>query len=131
VTFSVGDAPPGSGPRCGDGVVNGPEVCDAGTVYSSSMPAGVCRPDCSGTVQERLIGVTANRFSPRQDGVTGADAICQATLGASYKALLVGGGRTASISYYSGKNQMDWVLQPYTRYVSLETGALVFITDDT
>lgn len=120
------------GPRCGDTITNGPEVCDAGTVYSSTMAAGVCRPDCAGTVQQRSIAITVNRVTPNQGGVAGADAMCRTELGSTYRALVVDGStRIASTTAYAGTGQVGWILQPYTRYVSAETGLLVFITDHT
>lgn len=122
----------GPGPRCGDRIVNGPERCDTATVYSPTMPAGACRPDCAGPVVERLIAVTDGRLSPAQGGVAGLDARCQTERGTAFRALVVDGTtRVASTTPYSGAGQVGWVLQPYTRYVSAETQQLVFITDAT
>jgi len=117
------------GPRCGDNITNGPEQCDQGTVYSQNMAAGVCRPDCAGTVQQKSIGVTARTL--QRGGIAGLDGLCQSTFGSSYRAMAVDGStRIASASPNAGNGQVGWVLGAYTRYVSAETGNLVFITDN-
>jgi hypothetical protein len=116
------------GPHCGDSITNGPEVCDQGTVYSQSMASGVCRPDCAGTVQQKTIGVTARGLT--RGGIAGLDNLCVSTFGANYRAMVVDGStRIASASPNAGNGQVGWVVGAYTRYVSAETGLLVFITD--
>ena len=115
---------------CGDSI---PAAgLDDATVYSSTMAEGVCRPDCQGFVVEKFIGVTSQRVAPGQGGVSGVDVLCRTDFGTSAKGLVVDGtNRIATVSAYAGDGQVDWVLLPYTRYVSAETGLLVFITDDT
>jgi hypothetical protein len=92
------------------------------------MLAGVCRPDCQGTVQQKIVGVTARTL--QRGGVSGIDSLCVTTFGTGYKALITDGTtRVATVTPNRGDGQVGWVLQPYTRYVSQETGLLVFITD--
>lgn len=122
----------GLGAHCGDGIINGPESCDQGTVYTSSMPAGVCRPDCAGLVQQKTIQLYATRLVPAQGGVSGVDNLCISSFGSDYRAMIVDSStRIASVSPNQGDGQVNWVVAPYTRYLSAETGALVFITDHT
>ncbi|HUQ05234.1 MAG TPA: DUF1554 domain-containing protein [Kofleriaceae bacterium] len=122
------------GPRCGDSIVqagNG-EQCDAGTVYSETMAANVCRPDCAGTVVQKGIGISPTRVTPAQGGIAGADSICTAAFGATYRALLVDGtNRVATVTANAGNGQVNWPVTAYTRYVSVHTNLLVFVSDNT
>ncbi|MBZ0236721.1 MAG: DUF1554 domain-containing protein [Deltaproteobacteria bacterium] len=124
----------GLGPRCGDSVVqsaNG-EQCDQGTVYSETMAAGVCRPDCQGTVLTKGIAISPTRVTPAQGGIAGADSICTQAFGSTYRALLVDGtNRVATVTGNAGNGQVNWPVAPYARYVSVHSQALVFVTDNT
>jgi len=50
-------------------------------------------------------------------------------LGAGWKALLVGGGRRATVTPLKGDGQLDWVIKPYTHYFN-ENDVLIWTTDD-
>ena len=120
------------GPRCGDSITNGPETCDQATVFSQTMAAGVCRPDCAGTVQQKSIQFYTTRVTPAQGGIAGIDNLCIASFGSTYRALVVDGStRIATVTGNAGDGQVGWVVAAYTRYTSAETSALVFITDNT
>jgi len=112
---------------CGNGVLDPGERCDSGAGNSTAL--GACRPDCQGPVHERRIFRSSTRILPNFGGVTGADAACRAEFGTGYRALITDGvRRVASVSANRGDGQIDWVLQPYTRYVNA-SNALVWTTD--
>jgi hypothetical protein len=103
-----------SNARCGDGKVNGSEVCDNGGAGTTSL--GECNPECSGYFQKKLIYETVGFHSGKLGGPSGADSICQAEFGSRWKALIVGGGRRATLTPNTGDGQVDWVVQKYTHY---------------
>lgn len=113
-------------PVCGDGITNGNEVCDSGN--SGSTELGDCNPECNGFyVRKRLLPSVAEH-STDLGGISGADSICTADFGAGWKALLVGGGRRATITPFVGDGQQDWVLHRYTYYFN-DLNELVWRTD--
>jgi hypothetical protein len=101
-------------PRCGDGIVNGNEACDPGS--SPSTDLGSCNPECTGVYQKKFIKITQGIYDTNLKGPSGADADCQKEFDSTYKALLVGGGRRATVTPFAGDGQLDWVLHKYTHY---------------
>jgi len=114
-------------PYCGDGTVNGPEKCDRGR--SASTDLGTCNPECSGFYEKKYIRQTQSRYPAVMGGIAGADQNCQAELGSSYKALLVGGSRRATVTPLKGDGQMDWVIRKFTHYYN-SMDQFVWRTDD-
>jgi hypothetical protein len=113
-------------PYCGDGKTNGAETCDGGG--SGSTDLGACNPECSGYFQKKVIRETAMYYSGKLGGPHGADLICQTELGAGWKALLVGGGRRATMTPNKGDGQLDWVVRKFTHYYNINN-ELVWRTD--
>ena len=69
------------------------------------------------------------RILPNFGGVAGADALCRIEFGPGYRGLITDGvRRVATVTANQGDGQLDWVLQPYTRYVN-DSNALVWTTD--
>ena len=102
---------------CGDGRVNGDEVCDDGE--NAGVSEGDCAPDCSATVQQKLIRLSQNSFgadfAPGTNPVDVADAACPV----GYLAFFADGvNRVATVSPNMGNGQVNWVLQPWTEYVN-------------
>jgi hypothetical protein len=114
-------------PLCGDGIRSGSEICDSGR--NGATAVGACNPECSGFYEERSILITRNNYSGNLGGIAGADATCAQEFGSGFKALLVGGGRRATVSPFLGDGQQDWVLRKYTHYLN-SGGVLVWRTDD-
>lgn len=114
-------------PLCGDGITAGSEVCDGGR--SGATAVGSCNPECSGFYEERSILITRDTYVTNLGGIAGADAKCVAEFGPGFKALIVGGGRRASVTPFLGDGQQDWVLHKYTHYLNSD-GALIWRTDD-
>jgi Protein of unknown function (DUF1554) len=117
-------------PRCGDGKVNDvSEVCDNGA--DNGFGTGNCNPACSGLVAEKTIKVVTSFPVPGAiQRIEDADLVCQTYAGGTYRALLVDGDvRVATKTPYKGDGQVDWVLRPYTRYLTT-LGNLIWITDD-
>jgi hypothetical protein len=116
----------GSGPSCGNGVVEAGETCDKGA--ENGLELARCAPDCS-----RIIQIKHIKLSPEHQGgnlqpnpVAAADASCPV----GYKALFAYAAvRRASTSPNNLANPIDWVIQPYTYYVN-ETENPVWLTDD-
>ena len=113
-------------PVCGDGIRSGGEVCDGGTARPTAV--GSCNPECTGFYEERSILLTREAYLTNLGGVAGADAKCVAEFGTGYKALIVGGGRRATVTPFLGDAQQDWVLHKYTHYLNSD-GALIWRTD--
>lgn len=113
-------------PFCGDGIVNGNEVCDGGA--SGSTALGACSPECTGFYQKKFFSLTSNSYGTNLGGIRGADAICGDEFGAGWKALLVGGARRATVTPFSGDGQQDWVIDKYTHYFN-DQDQLVWRTD--
>lgn len=101
-------------PYCGDGAINGPEICDSGG--STSTAVGACNPECTGFYGKRAILPTMNDYSTDLGGAAGADVICQTEYGSGWKALIVGGGRTATTTPWLGDDPQDWVIEKYMYY---------------
>lgn len=58
--------------------------------------------------------------------------LCQtefASKGGTWKALIVGGGRVATITPYTGSGRSNWVIQKYTEYYN-GAGRLIWTTED-
>jgi hypothetical protein len=113
----AGSDAPDSGARCGDGIINGSEVCDSGG--SGSTDLGACNPECTGYYEKKYGRVTANWYPTDLGGIAGADAKCQAEFGSGWKALLVGGTRIATRTPFVGDGQ-DWVIKKYTHYYNTQ-----------
>lgn len=113
--------------RCGDGQKDATEVCDGGG--SGSTALGSCNPECTGFYEKKFIRETRERYSGNLGGPAGADTICRAEFGSGWKALLVGGGRRATVAPAKGDGQLDWVVRKYTHYYN-ENDELVWRTDD-
>jgi hypothetical protein len=113
-------------PRCGDGIVNGSEVCDGGA--SGSTELGACNPECNGFYVKRFIRPTFDRYRSDMGGISGADAHCADAFGSGWKALLVGGSRRATVTPFLADGQQDWVIHRYTHYYNAED-QLVWRTD--
>jgi hypothetical protein len=115
-------------PYCGDGKKNGTEVCDD-AVQGDDL--GACNPECSGYYEKKFIRATYNTYAAGGlGGVTGADAKCVLEFGAGWKALIVGGGRRATVTPYLGDGAKDWVIQKYTHYFSYFEQKLLWRTDE-
>lgn len=135
-TAGPGSSSTGANVKCGDGVVEGDEVCDAGP--EPPLEPGACLPTCDGTIGEKLIfaapTVTAGDFAAGLD-LSAADETCTSTaeeLGfqGAFKALISDfTARWASTAPYLGDCSEDWPVQPYTAYVNLDA-ALVWVTGD-
>jgi hypothetical protein len=94
------------------------EACDDGV--NAGEEIGDCAPDCSTTVEARLIRLSQGSFpanfgAGQDDDVAFADAQCPV----GYKAMFVDGvHRVASVAPMMGNGQVDWVIQPWTQYVN-------------
>ena len=117
---------------CGDGVVDDDELCDAGD--DNGVEPGGCAPDCSALIQERTIVVSvtnlAASFASGSDTVVGVvDDACEAEFGAGALAMFAfGDERRATVAAYVGDGAVDWVLDPWTRYLN-DAGDLVWLTE--
>jgi hypothetical protein len=115
-------------PYCGDGKKNGDEACD------DAVPGddlGACNPECSGYYEKKFIRATFNTYAAGElGGVAGADAKCVLEFGAGWKALLVGGGRRATVTAFIGDGATDWVIKKYTHYFSYFEEKLLWRTDE-
>ena len=60
----------GPGPRCGDGVVNGPEECDDANMVDDDA----CSDGC---IAPRTVFVTSTTINGQLGGLAGADALCK------------------------------------------------------
>jgi Protein of unknown function (DUF1554) len=114
-------------PYCGDGIVDGPEVCDGGDAGSNAL--GACNPECSGYYTKKTIKPTMNLYSTNLGGIVGADMNCKSEFGPGWKALLVGGNRQATGTPFVGDQQDDWVIKKYTCYYNAHD-QLMWITDN-
>jgi hypothetical protein len=79
--------------------------------------------------QRKSIRITATDYGTNLGGISGADADCVREFGAGWKALLVGGGRRATVTPFAGDGQQDWVIHKYTHYFNARE-QLVWRTDD-
>ena len=113
-------------PACGDGIVNGNEVCDPGALGSTEL--GACNPECTGFYSRKTIRRSVGIYGTNLGGIAGADSICATDFGSGWKALLVGGSRRATVTPFVGDGQQDWVLQRYTYYFN-EENQLIWRTD--
>jgi hypothetical protein len=114
---------------CGDGAVTGDERCDPGASRGTNL--GDCNPECSGFYEKKFLRHTGSVESPGNlGGPAGADQICRVQFGNAYKALLVGGGRRATMTPLRGDGQTDWVIKKYTHYFT-ENNVLIWRTDST
>lgn len=80
--------------------------------------------------QQKRIDLTEKRYVP--SGVSGADEACQTEFGAdggTWKALIVGGGRIATLAPYRGTGRADWVIGKFTEYYN-RSGRLIWTTED-
>lgn len=80
--------------------------------------------------EKKRIELTTKSYVP--NGVSGADKACQAEFGVkggTWKALIVGGGRIATVAPYTGNGGTDWVIQKYTEYYN-NSGRLIWTTED-
>lgn len=114
-------------PRCGDGTRNGPEICDNGRTGATDL--GACNPECSGYYEKKVIKETNESYSTNLGGPAGADLLCRTEFGVGWKALLVGGGRRATLSPFKGDAPQDWVIRKYTYYYN-GSSQLLWRTDD-
>jgi hypothetical protein len=113
---------------CGDGVRGPDEVCDDGVVSATDL--GSCNPECTGFYQKKLIRETSALYTGDLGGAAGADRFCQEELGSGWKALIVGGGRRATVTPLQGDGQIDWVISKYTHYYNA-SDQLLWRTDET
>ena len=117
---------------CGDGVLDADEACDDGA--DNGIQLGACAPDCSKHVEQRSIFVTIadveGSFAAGEAAVIGVlDGICTTELGDGARALFAfGDQRRATLGPNLGDGQVDWVLEPWTRYRN-GFGDLVWITE--
>ncbi len=122
----------GTPDSCGDGVLEDDEVCDEGE--NNGVEAGDCAPDCSALIQERMIVVAttnlASSFALGSDTVVGVvDDACVAEFGAGAVSMFAHGDeRRATVGPYAGDGAIDWVLEPWTRYVN-DADELVWTTE--
>ena len=132
-TSGTGDSGSGTSggppPSCGDGTVNPGEACDDG-VNAGAQP-GDCAPDCSKTVEEKVIRLS-------QSTVTASFALGQASIAAAadaqcpsgYKAMIADGvSRVGSLAPLMGNGQVDWPIQSWTSYVN-SAGDTVWTTTE-
>jgi Protein of unknown function (DUF1554) len=114
--------------RCGDGDAwTGVEGCDDGPT-GNVLEVGACAPDCSRLIEERTIS-RGTEFGGGDFGVNPvafADSSCEP---GSLAMFAYPGVREAALSDLDTSESIDWVLQPFTAYVS-ETAELIWITDD-
>lgn len=114
-------------PFCGDGIVNGNEICDAGGAGSTEL--GSCNPECTGFYAKKFLRQSVDSYRAIDlGGISGADAICRGDFGAGWKALLTGGPRRATVAPLVGDGQLDWVIHRYTHYFNAQN-QLVWRTD--
>jgi hypothetical protein len=112
--------------ECGNGVIEGDEVCDDG-VDNNVLEPGACAPDCSTIIETKILKLSSSLFGPnfQPNPVAYADSRCEP----GYKAMFaVGNNRVATTVPWQTVNSIDWPVKPYTAYVDSE-GELVFITD--
>lgn len=128
----------GAGSRLSSDVLScGNFACDGVTCRAQCQHDGHCREGAicfEGACvkyQQKQILVTSNGYG-LGDGMAGADTYCQSQFGergSTWKALMVGGGRTATVTPNAGDGQEDWVVHPYTEYYNWE-GRLSWVTHD-
>ena len=117
---------------CGDGQLDEGEHCDDGP--ANGVQTGDCAPDCSAFIHERVIVVSEvdydSAFAFGSDAVIPIlDAGCEAEFGAGARALFAyGDERRASVGANAGDGAIDWVLDPWTRYLN-DQGQLVWLTE--
>jgi cysteine-rich repeat protein len=116
-------------PYCGDGRKSAAETCDDGDVESQEL--GACNPECTGYYEKKFVRQTFNTYpAGALGGIAGADAKCVLEFGVGWKALLVGGGRRATVTPFIGDGAKDWVVKKYTHYFSYFESKLLWRTDE-
>jgi hypothetical protein len=116
-------------PVCGDSRVEGTEFCDDGQNLGTAV--GDCAPDCSSLVVQKKIVQNAVGVSPDfgKDGSGSVVANVDRHCPTGYKALFADGvHRIATMTPNVGDGQKDWVLRPWTRYVT-EAGLPIWLTN--
>jgi hypothetical protein len=114
-------------PVCGNGMVEGEEVCDDGPM-PELMP-GACAPDCSKVidVKHAVLGnwIVSTNFG--NNPVAYADSTCPI----GYNAMFAYGNlRVATTGAWQTVDAVDWPIQRYTAYVNNQD-ELLWVTDDT
>ncbi len=125
-TTTTGDPTEGVAAICGDGRVEGGEVCDDGP--DPELLPGACAPNCRARIETRRIQLSASatRGDLGPDPVATADGLCSA----GFRALFADGRtRRATTVPNTSSEPVDWVLRPYTAYVN-GAGALLWVTDE-
>jgi cysteine-rich repeat protein len=115
---------------CGDGVVQASEACDLGG-NNDQWEAGGCVAECTREIDGPLeIRVTpfivpANLHEDEEmKGTAAADATCADAFDEGFKAMVVDKeSRRATVEGWKGDG-LDWVLAPYTAYVTGEGGPI-------
>ncbi|MEM6291096.1 MAG: DUF1554 domain-containing protein [Myxococcota bacterium] len=120
--------------ECGDGLLADDESCDEGE--GNGTGDGDCAPDCSRLVETKTIQLNvlvSTNFAGNMGGDDAAQTLdqgCQDSGLPGYRAMFADGvARRASQTPNTGDGQIDWVLQPWTRYVN-NLGGVVWTTDD-
>ncbi|MEM6290992.1 MAG: DUF1554 domain-containing protein [Myxococcota bacterium] len=110
---------------CGDGIIEGAEVCDdEGPVV---LEPGACRPDCSGPIPLRRITLSPQPVQGDlgPDPVATVDSLCPAGARAMFSD---GVARRASVAPNAVVDPIDWVLHPFTAYQNA-AGEVLWVTD--
>jgi hypothetical protein len=115
---------------CGDSRTEGSEFCDDGQNLGAAV--GDCAPDCSAIVVQKKIVQNTVGVAPDfgRDGPGSVVANVDRHCPAGYKALFADGlHRVATTTPNVGDGQKDWVLRPWTRYVT-DVGAPIWLTNN-
>ncbi len=109
---------------CGDGIVEGSEVCDDARLV---LEPGACRPDCSGPIP--LVRITLSP-TPIQgdlgpDPIETVDGLCPPGASALFSD---GVHRRATMAPNAVVDPIDWVLHPFTAYENA-AGEVLWVTD--
>jgi hypothetical protein len=113
-------------PECGNGVVEGDELCDDGP--EPELAPGACRPDCAGTIETRTVvrSATVESGNFGNNPVAFADSKCEP----GYEAMFAyATNRVATTTAWQSEGAVDWPVQPWTAYETME-GELVWVTDE-
>lgn len=125
-TDTAMDTTDGPAAECGNGIVEGDEVCDDGP--TPELAPGACIPDCSGVIETKTVA----RSQVVPDGSFGANpvAFADSTCEPGYKAMFAfGAQRQATTTPWASEGSIDWPVQPWTAYETNQ-GELVWVTDD-
>lgn len=112
-------------PMCGNGTKEAGEACDDGA--ENGLELLRCAPDCSRVIVAKhiMLGTERSNGNLQPNPVATADATCPV----GYKAMFgYGSVRRATTSANKVSNPIDWVIQPYTQYVTL-TENPIWLTD--